>query len=32
MTNKIILDNVTFNKNPALFLDNLELEITFTAL
>jgi hypothetical protein len=32
MTSKIILDNVTFQNNPAPFLDNLLLDITFTAL
>ena len=32
MSAKIILDNITFLNNPARFEDNLELEITFTAV
>ena len=32
MASKIILDNISFGNNPALFTDNLCLEITFTAL
>jgi hypothetical protein len=32
MASKIIIDNISFGNNPAAFLDNIELEITFTAL
>ena len=32
MPSKVILDNISFKNNPALFQDNIELEITFTAL
>lgn len=32
MASKIILDNISVVNNPAGFLDNIELEITFTAI
>lgn len=32
MTSKIILDNISVGNNPAPFLDNISLEITFTAV
>jgi len=32
MASKIILDNISVTNNPAPFLSNIELEITFTAL
>ena len=32
MASKVILDNITFNNNPALFTDSFKLDITFTAL
>lgn len=32
MASKIILDNITVVNNPASFVDNMELEITFTAI
>lgn len=32
IASKVILDNISFKNNPALFQDNIELEITFTAL
>ena len=32
MASKIILDNISFVNNPAKFTENLQMEITFTAL
>jgi hypothetical protein len=32
MTSKVILDNISVKNNPALFQENMQLEITFTAL
>lgn len=32
MASKITLDNISVGNNPACFLDNIELEITFTAI
>ena len=32
MASKIILDNITVVNNPASFVGNMELEITFTAI
>jgi hypothetical protein len=32
MTSKIIIDNICVQKNPSPFLDNIELDITFTAI
>lgn len=32
MASKVILDNISVKNNPALFQDNIELDITFTAV
>jgi hypothetical protein len=32
MTSKIIMDNISIKNNPSSFEDNIELEITFTAI
>ena len=32
MSSRIILDNISFGNNPAMFQDNIELDITFTAI
>jgi len=32
MASKIIVDNISVKNNPSPFLDNIELDITFTAV
>jgi hypothetical protein len=32
MSSKIVMDNILIKNNPAAFEDNIEFEITFTAL